>query len=1440
MIRSLLFGFAALLLLLLLLLPSADAGDTSPAIRLDDLDEAFHRANADYRPVLILFHRAGCRWSGRLREEVFRDPAIRARLADLVLVEIDFEKEAGIAQSYRIRGSPTLVIAAPDGSRLGTVEGFAPADELGPRLAEILSPDDGAGDDAPGEYGPPDLRGILARSGDREARGAHQKEILERRPFPRSELVAHLEDKRLAIRLAALEILERAAGEDFGYDPWTPPAGQTGALADWRSWAEENDDPRARNITPFTESDVRAALSELFSGDRPRSRRAFARLRDGGLPVAVFLRRHLAGNPDLDRASREISRELQYAILLEAIGMDRPARRANELVHGQTARIRQTLETLGGYGEAAAEILTDFLGSGDSLVREAAVEALARAAGAKAVPAFADLLLREGDREVVIVTLGTLGGIDTPGSRDLVRGFLADGDEDVVIAALRALARLGLRDEVALIRNALADERWRVRVAAIEAAEAGRLSAVTPEILGLLSGDDAFVRTTAARALSRVGGRRALGPMAETFVSTPEARLPVANAFDSLDQPWTDGMRAAAAADDPARLVALLGSFEPRNRSEWDWLRELAAEPDPDVALAARRIIATDWFEDHNDTSAILAFFNKEDEASARLVFRHLDLHSKAALRDRVTALGPLSGHPVRPVVRHASLFDLFRGGGRDRRGDGDESTAAADLVALAEVGRHWMTQGDSAGIRREAAVFLLGLGDVAAIAPLLDAWENLSPGQRERLAESLEGLSGTDFLPVVEKLLLDGDGDVRTAMVRSMRGGAPDREWTNRYFEILNTPGAPLAPADGYRWDIHANHEEDLRRHLLAMVRDPLGDDHLAFALDWWFLVWQEGDLRLLEPFLADPRPPIRRAAWTLALRVANSPEHPDPIDFAPLLADEEPSLRALYGRFQRRDGFSFQHTLPSGPTRYDYQFIPYSHHRGQRGHRIDPATRRHLEALLDDPAPAVAGEAVVALYSHGEKIDPAEALRLIERAAETNSSFRRDLASVLINKPGLVTPDDAPLAPLLDSVSYAADRVAALREKMGVSAATAADAPPGLRPQGSLLDSSAELRRDDAAPVRGPPRAAPAPARSGDTVIDLVFFTQSGCPDCNRVRDHLERLGEAFPNLSVREYDIREVDAMRFNEILAGRHGVPERLRLTAPALFSARGFLTRDQVSFEAVAHLLEDASGHTGREWLAVAPDQETESTERIERRFGGLTPLVVLGAGLLDGLNPCAFATIIFFLSYLQVARRTPWQILQVGLAFVLGVFLTYFAVGFGFLNIVARLTVVESAARIVNWILAIIVLIIFVLSLRDGFLCLRGRLRETALQLPKPLKKLVNATIRKGVRHSRFVLAAFVTGAVIAILELACTGQVYAPTIAFVLQSGADRPAALAYLLLYNLAFVLPLLLVMLLAYRGLTSQKLQRFFEKNVALVKFGNAALFALLFGFFLVVLL
>jgi len=81
------------------------------------------------------------------------------------------------------------------------------------------------------------------------------------------------------------------------------------------------------------------------------------------------------------------------------------------------------------------------------------------------------------------------------------------------------------------------------------------------------------------------------------------------------------------------------------------------------------------------------------------------------------------------------------------------------------------------------------------------------------------------------------------------------------------------------------------------------------------------------------------------------------------------------------------------------------------------------------------------------------------------------------------------------------------------------------------------------------------------------------------------------------------------------------------------------------------------------------------------------------------------------------------------------------------------------------------------------------------------------------------------------VVELACTGQVYLPTIIFVLGLPDWRARATLALVVYNLMFILPLVAVFLLVYFGTTSQQLTGWMQRRAAAVKLGMAVLFLLL---------
>jgi cytochrome c biogenesis protein CcdA len=220
---------------------------------------------------------------------------------------------------------------------------------------------------------------------------------------------------------------------------------------------------------------------------------------------------------------------------------------------------------------------------------------------------------------------------------------------------------------------------------------------------------------------------------------------------------------------------------------------------------------------------------------------------------------------------------------------------------------------------------------------------------------------------------------------------------------------------------------------------------------------------------------------------------------------------------------------------------------------------------------------------------------------------------------------------------------------------------------------------------------------------------------------------------------------------------------------------------------------------------------------------------VVFAGLVDGLNPCAFATLVFFVSYLTLSGRKGRDVLSVGAAFTLGVFLAYMLVGIGFYRALDALgDVLTTLGRWLYALTAAFCIVLAVLSFADYLKARRGDIGDMTLNLPHRLRMQINATIRKSRNSRAFVAAAFVTGVIVSFLELACTGQVYLPTIIFVMSVPELKAQATFFLLLYNLLFVLPLIVVFVMAYYGTGAKQFSNFLQQRASTVKLGMSVLF------------
>jgi hypothetical protein len=119
------------------------------------------------------------------------------------------------------------------------------------------------------------------------------------------------------------------------------------------------------------------------------------------------------------------------------------------------------------------------------------------------------------------------------------------------------------------------------------------------------------------------------------------------------------------------------------------------------------------------------------------------------------------------------------------------------------------------------------------------------------------------------------------------------------------------------------------------------------------------------------------------------------------------------------------------------------------------------------------------------------------------------------------------------------------------------------------------------------------------------------------------------------------------------------------------------------------------------------------------------------------------------------------------------------------------------------------------------------------LQLPGSLKKKVHEIIREQARLKTGFLATFGAGFIIAVCTVICTGQVYLPTIGFVMSLPELRNHAILNLFLYNVMYIVPLVGVFVLAFFGVTSEKMAIITKEYTGTVKLLTALLFLILAG-------
>lgn len=332
-------------------------------------------------------------------------------------------------------------------------------------------------------------------------------------------------------------------------------------------------------------------------------------------------------------------------------------------------------------------------------------------------------------------------------------------------------------------------------------------------------------------------------------------------------------------------------------------------------------------------------------------------------------------------------------------------------------------------------------------------------------------------------------------------------------------------------------------------------------------------------------------------------------------------------------------------------------------------------------------------------------------------------------------------------------------------------------------------------------------------------VYFFKESCKKCGRVEKSLLFLEKKYYEFNFQRFDIADKNSCLFYQYLIDKYHLPGNKALTTPALFIGKEYLTEKQLDYLSLEATVEKYRyQEINSDYAESLRKDKTVLQEKIARRFENFSVIGVITAGIIDGINPCAFAAIVFFVTSLLIIKRQRREIILVGISFISAVFFTYLFVGFSGIKLLQpflTLPIIEKIVSFIYTVLAGVLFILAYLSFRDIFMFIRQGKKEVILKLSDKQSSAIRNTITEKLRGKHCIGGAFVSGVFVSLTELACTGQIYLPTIMYILNVPELRKQALTYLIFYNIAFIIPLIGIFILALSGLPALHFARVSKK-------------------------
>ena len=181
----------------------------------------------------------------------------------------------------------------------------------------------------------------------------------------------------------------------------------------------------------------------------------------------------------------------------------------------------------------------------------------------------------------------------------------------------------------------------------------------------------------------------------------------------------------------------------------------------------------------------------------------------------------------------------------------------------------------------------------------------------------------------------------------------------------------------------------------------------------------------------------------------------------------------------------------------------------------------------------------------------------------------------------------------------------------------------------------------------------------------------------------------------------------------------------------------------------------------------------------------LLPLVLVAA-VLDSINPCAFSILIVTIAFLFSVGKQRAGVLQIGSVYVLGIFVVYALIGLGILQTLHLFDTPHFMAKVG----AVMLIAMGAIGLAKQY----APALPVRLGIPQSAHQRMAQLMEKASLPSAFTL-----GGLVGLCEFPCTGGPYLMVLGL-LHDQTTHAVGLGYLFLYNVVFIVPLVIILLIA----------------------------------------